>query len=108
MRIYKPSVAVSAKNLPAHTKLKFRQDGQSSSEDVRAKDLRAELEEKERKHFGKRSGGTFDGAISWESAQGCASTTCESLQLKLSLTQRSDKETCSCLRLHHPTGRHGN
>ncbi|KXZ50758.1 hypothetical protein GPECTOR_15g443 [Gonium pectorale] len=57
MRIFKPSVAMSAKNLPGHTKLKFRQDGQASADDVRAKDLRAELEEKERKHFSKKSGG---------------------------------------------------
>ncbi|GLC44620.1 hypothetical protein PLESTB_001326600 [Pleodorina starrii] len=60
MRIFKPSVAVSAKNLPAHTKLKFRQEGQSSVEDVRAKDLRAELEAKERKHFAKKSGAPSD------------------------------------------------
>lgn len=66
MRIYKPSVAVSSKNLPAHTKLKFRQEGQASVEEVRAKDLRAELEEKERRHFSQTSGNTsnFEGTLS--------------------------------------------
>ncbi|PNH08224.1 Protein CWC15 [Tetrabaena socialis] len=56
MRIFKPSVQMSAKNLPGHTKLKFRQDGQNSVGDVFAKDLRAELEDKERKHFHQKSG----------------------------------------------------
>ncbi|PNW69693.1 hypothetical protein CHLRE_24g755447v5 [Chlamydomonas reinhardtii] len=56
MRIFKPSVQQSAKNLPGHTKLKFRQTGQAAEEELRAKDLRAELEAKERKHFGKQSG----------------------------------------------------
>lgn len=51
MRIYGASRLTSAKNLPSHTKLKFRQDGQADGADVRERDLRAELEEKERKHF---------------------------------------------------------
>lgn len=68
MRIFKPSVQQSAKNLPGHTKLKFRQTGQAAEEELRAKDLRAELEAKERKHFGKQSGTdtSFEGG--WESS----------------------------------------
>eukprot|EP01024_Parvocaulis_polyphysoides_P029675 TRINITY_DN2684_c0_g1_i1.p2 TRINITY_DN2684_c0_g1~~TRINITY_DN2684_c0_g1_i1.p2 ORF type:complete len:236 (-),score=56.16 TRINITY_DN2684_c0_g1_i1:703-1410(-) len=50
-REYVPSVQQSALNLPAHTKLKFRQTGQGSEEELREKDLRAELTERETKHF---------------------------------------------------------
>lgn len=57
MRYFKPSIQTSAKNLPGHTKLKFRQVGQSSIEELAHKDLRAELEEKERQHFAKGSRG---------------------------------------------------
>ncbi|KAG2488201.1 hypothetical protein HYH03_013195 [Edaphochlamys debaryana] len=56
MKFFKPSIQVSAKNLPGHTKLKFRQEGQSSLGEVMVKDLRAELEEKEKKHFQKKAG----------------------------------------------------
>ncbi len=58
---FKPSIQVSSKNLPGHTKLKFRQQGQGAVDEVRERDLRAELEEKERKHFAKKSGSTFEG-----------------------------------------------
>lgn len=50
-RLFVPSRASSAKDQPAHTKLKFRSDGQSSANDLKKRDLRAELEEKEMKHF---------------------------------------------------------
>ncbi len=64
MRIFKPSVMTSAKNLPGHTKLKFRQEGQSSEVELKKKDLRAELEAKEREHFAKKGGPStnFEGA----------------------------------------------
>lgn len=39
-----------------------RQEGQSKAEELAAKDLRAELEEKERKHFLKAKGHSFEGA----------------------------------------------
>ncbi|XP_033127044.1 spliceosome-associated protein CWC15 homolog [Anneissia japonica] len=38
----------SSRDLPAHTKLKYRQPGQDSHEDVRNRDFRRELEERER------------------------------------------------------------
>ncbi|ESO01602.1 hypothetical protein HELRODRAFT_81330 [Helobdella robusta] len=38
----------SSRDLPGHTKLKYRQDGQNSASDVRNKDFRRELEDKER------------------------------------------------------------
>eukprot|EP01025_Chloroclados_australasicus_P006160 TRINITY_DN12008_c0_g2_i4.p1 TRINITY_DN12008_c0_g2~~TRINITY_DN12008_c0_g2_i4.p1 ORF type:complete len:269 (+),score=48.54 TRINITY_DN12008_c0_g2_i4:88-807(+) len=50
-REYVPSVQQSALNLPAHTKLKFRQAGQGSKDELQQKDLRAELISKETKHF---------------------------------------------------------
>lgn len=41
---------VSGKDQTAHTRLKFRQPGQGTAEDIRAKDLKYELELKEQKH----------------------------------------------------------
>jgi hypothetical protein len=55
-RVLVPSLQVSVKDQKAHTKLKFRfhfvdfsQAGQDSAADMQDRDLRAELEEKERK-----------------------------------------------------------
>ncbi|GFH29266.1 uncharacterized protein HaLaN_27902, partial [Haematococcus lacustris] len=59
-RYYVPSVMMSAKNLPGHTHLKFRQAGQASASDLEAKDLRAELESNERQHFTKKNGINFE------------------------------------------------
>ena len=39
---------LSSKDQTAHTKLKLRQDGQNSAGDLETRDLRAELEERER------------------------------------------------------------
>jgi len=44
----KLSQQYSSKDMPSQTKLKYRQKGQASSDDVRDKDLRRELDEKER------------------------------------------------------------
>jgi hypothetical protein len=55
-RWFKPSIQTSAKNLPGHTKLKFRQTGQNSEAELQHMDLKAELEAKERKHFAKSKG----------------------------------------------------
>ena len=41
---------ISAKDQIAHTKLKFRQPGQNTVEEVQQKDLRSKLEEKELQH----------------------------------------------------------
>jgi protein CWC15 len=51
-----PSVAVSAKDQRGHTKLKFRQTGQNSIAEVKARDLKAELEEKEIKNKSNKEG----------------------------------------------------
>lgn len=51
MRIYAPSKQQSVKDLPGHTKLKFRQPGQNTADELAAGDMRSKLEEKERKHY---------------------------------------------------------
>uniref|UniRef100_A0A8R1HGP0 Protein CWC15 homolog n=1 Tax=Caenorhabditis japonica TaxID=281687 RepID=A0A8R1HGP0_CAEJA len=38
----------SSKDMPSHTKMKYRQSGQETIDDIRKKDLRRELEDKER------------------------------------------------------------
>lgn len=59
-RMFVASKMLSAKDLPAHKTLKLRQPGQASSADVAKKDLRAELEEKERKHYVEKKGFNFE------------------------------------------------
>jgi len=41
----------SSRDLPGHKKLKFRQPGQNTNDDVKKRDLKEELEEREKKHF---------------------------------------------------------
>ncbi|XP_017114557.1 protein CWC15 homolog [Drosophila elegans] len=48
----------SSRDLPGHTKLKYRETGQGTSEEIRNRDFRKELEEREREA---RSGGTSSG-----------------------------------------------
>lgn len=90
-RFYVPSLMRSSKNQAAHTKMKFRcvewrpnrqrgvgvhsldqqhlllalhvrrQEGQAAPSEQAKKDLRAELEEKERSYFAKKNGVNFEG-----------------------------------------------
>lgn len=60
MRIFAPSRQVSAKNQAAHTKLKFRQEGQAAPHELKNQDLKAKLEAKEKKHFQKAKGISFE------------------------------------------------
>lgn len=46
----------SSRDLPGHTKLKYRQTGQNTSEELKNKDFRRELEEKERIAIHEREG----------------------------------------------------
>ncbi|XP_016988208.1 protein CWC15 homolog [Drosophila rhopaloa] len=48
----------SSRDLPGHTKLKYRETGQGTSEEIRNRDFRKELEEREREA---RSGATSSG-----------------------------------------------
>uniref|UniRef100_A0A7R9YSH8 Cwf15/Cwc15 cell cycle control protein n=1 Tax=Chlamydomonas euryale TaxID=1486919 RepID=A0A7R9YSH8_9CHLO len=59
-RWFVPSVQRSVHNMPGHTNLKFRQEGQGTAEEVGNQDLRAKLEEKERKHIAKTKGVNFE------------------------------------------------
>ena len=61
MRFYAPSQMKSVKDVAGFTQMKYRQDGQNSIEELKQKDLRSKLEEKERKHFLKASKEDFLG-----------------------------------------------
>eukprot|EP00744_Colponema_vietnamica_P010089 GILI01014286.1.p1 GENE.GILI01014286.1~~GILI01014286.1.p1 ORF type:complete len:247 (-),score=70.35 GILI01014286.1:187-927(-) len=56
-RLIQPIRGFSARDLPAHTKLKYRAPGQGSDYDLKGRDLRSELEEKERQHFASKKRG---------------------------------------------------
>lgn len=49
----------SSRDLPGHTKLKFREHGQGTQEEVRSRDFRKELEDRETNVKVTRSGGTI-------------------------------------------------
>jgi len=49
-----PSRAISGKDMPGHTTLKYRSTGQNSQSELQNRDLKEELEERERKHNAKR------------------------------------------------------
>ncbi|CAI0378558.1 unnamed protein product [Linum tenue] len=50
-RIFGASQKYSSRDLAAHTNLKPRREGQDTQGELQKRDLRAELEERERKHF---------------------------------------------------------
>uniref|UniRef100_A0A804QIH8 Uncharacterized protein n=1 Tax=Zea mays TaxID=4577 RepID=A0A804QIH8_MAIZE len=50
-RIFGPSQKYSSRDLAAHTSLKLRKDGQQTQEELQKRNLREELEERERKHY---------------------------------------------------------
>ncbi|XP_021745043.1 protein CWC15 homolog isoform X2 [Chenopodium quinoa] len=50
-RIFGPSQKYSSRDLAAHTNLKPRKDGQDTQDELQKRDLREELEERERRHF---------------------------------------------------------
>lgn len=51
----KISKQYSVRDQKAHSKLKFRKEGQDSEKDLEQKDFKAELEAREREHFSKRT-----------------------------------------------------
>ncbi|KAH9300855.1 hypothetical protein KI387_012438 [Taxus chinensis] len=59
-RIFGPSQKFSSRDLAAHTALKTRKEGQDTQDEVRKRNLREELEERERRHFSKDKGYTDD------------------------------------------------
>lgn len=50
-RIFGPSQKYSSRDLAAHTTLKPRKEGQDTQDEVQKRNLREELEERERRHF---------------------------------------------------------
>lgn len=62
LRLFVASRARSAKDQPAQLTLKFRQGGQAARGDLEGRDLKAELEAKEREHQRKTKGVDFEGA----------------------------------------------
>ncbi|KAG2608875.1 hypothetical protein PVAP13_4KG009600 [Panicum virgatum] len=50
-RIFGPSQKFSSRDLAAHTSLKPRKEGQQTQEELQKRNLREELEERERKHY---------------------------------------------------------
>ncbi|XP_010676070.2 uncharacterized protein LOC104891978 [Beta vulgaris subsp. vulgaris] len=50
-RIFGPSQKYSSRDLAAHTNLKPRRDGQDTQDEVQKRNLRDELEDRERRHF---------------------------------------------------------
>ncbi|KAA3462723.1 protein CWC15-like protein A [Gossypium australe] len=53
-RIFGPSQKYSSRDLAAHTTLKPRKDGQDTQDELQKRNLREELEERERRHFSSR------------------------------------------------------
>ncbi|PPR88340.1 hypothetical protein GOBAR_AA32350 [Gossypium barbadense] len=53
-RIFGPSQKYSSRDLAAHTTLKPRKDGQDTQDELQKRNLRNELEERERRHFSSR------------------------------------------------------
>ncbi|KAJ9672465.1 hypothetical protein PVL29_025899 [Vitis rotundifolia] len=50
-RIFGPSQKYSSRDIASHTTLKPRKEGQDTSEELQKRNLREELEERERRHF---------------------------------------------------------
>ncbi|KAJ3672652.1 hypothetical protein LUZ60_007373 [Juncus effusus] len=50
-RIFGPSQKYSSRDMAAHTSLKPRREGQDTQDEVHKRNLRGELEDRERKHF---------------------------------------------------------
>jgi len=51
VRMFGNSQKFSSRDLASHTQLKLRKDGQDTADDLRKRDLREELEDRERRHF---------------------------------------------------------
>lgn len=56
-RIFGPSQKYSSRDIAAHTTLKPRKEGQDTQDEVERRDLKEELEERERRHFSSKDKG---------------------------------------------------
>lgn len=59
-RIFGPSQKYSSRDLAAHTALKPRREGQDTQEELHKRNLREELEERERRHFSSKDKAYID------------------------------------------------
>ncbi|OIS99149.1 PREDICTED: protein CWC15 homolog [Nicotiana attenuata] len=59
-RIFGPSQKYSSRDIAAHTTLKPRKEGQDTQDELQRRNLREELEDRERRHFSKDKGYTDD------------------------------------------------
>ncbi|KAF8031744.1 hypothetical protein BT93_D0837 [Corymbia citriodora subsp. variegata] len=59
-RIFGPSQKYSSRDLAAHTNLKPRRDGQDTQEELQKRNLREELEDRERRHFSSKDKSYID------------------------------------------------
>lgn len=59
-RMFGPSQKFSSRDLASHTTLKTRKEGQDTQEELRKRNLRDELEDRERKHFSSKDRGYND------------------------------------------------
>ncbi|CAL1533164.1 unnamed protein product [Lymnaea stagnalis] len=66
----------SSRDLPSHTKSKYRQEGQGTTEELRSRDFRRELEERERSSREKRDRGreVYSSKIILDSGSGSSSS----------------------------------
>ncbi|XP_071692444.1 uncharacterized protein [Rutidosis leptorrhynchoides] len=56
-RIFGPSQKYSSRDIASHTTLKPRRDGQDTQDELERRDLKEELEERERRHFSSKDKG---------------------------------------------------
>ncbi|XP_057449895.1 uncharacterized protein LOC130741110 [Lotus japonicus] len=54
-RIFGPSKKYSSRDIASHTTLKPRRDGQDTHDELKRRNLRDELEERERRHFSSKN-----------------------------------------------------
>ncbi|KAL7217724.1 hypothetical protein ACSBR2_011039 [Camellia fascicularis] len=59
-RIFGPSQKYSSRDIASHTTLKPRKDGQDTKEELQKRNLRDELEERERRHFSSKDKSYID------------------------------------------------
>ncbi|KAF3786681.1 CWC15-like protein [Nymphaea thermarum] len=59
-RIFGPSQKYSSRDLASHTTLKSRKEGQGTQDEIQKRNLREELEERERRHFSSKDKGFFE------------------------------------------------
>lgn len=68
----------SARDLPSHQKLKYREHGQNTADEIRSRDFRRELEDRERETRDKdkrRTGNSSSSSIARESSSSTSSST---------------------------------